>query len=461
VVADLIGNEYHSASADQQTAMRSPIALRRLTWFFVLSLVACSPTPRYVINQPADGGSFVCSDPAGMACTVQIDVQWDGVSVRPHPEATFDGAPLPGTFTTSGKSSVATVTAAVGSHTLVVSGDLMAKGTVATYSATSTFGITSQPPPTGGFSISANPSDLLIERGKSATTTISVTRSPPFAGAVTVALTNPPAGITMAPVTTMGPTATVTIATAAAAAHGKVTLAVGGTAAGVPNAGTPLRVTVGREPGPFAEANPTPYTSTLPSSKSALAGGFRVDIATGAPSLPQPRKATFYRGTVTVGNEIGFTLGPTSNLGGAGFCANSLPLAITRGVVLSGALPGYASQNVITFVDLTVTAPRQIEATAEMTVQHTSTSPLITFQPRVFFSRDCTLALVAGANKLGPSQHVLTVYDLISGQPIGAEVPFETATFSALVRTAGTRQEVEILVDTGAPTAQTVVYNVP
>ena len=95
-----------------------------------------------------------------------------------------------------------------------------------------------------------------------------------------------------------------------------------------------------------------------------------------------------------------------------------------------------------------------------MTVQRTG-GPFISFQPRVFFSRDCTVALVAGANKLGPSNHILRVYDLKSGQPIGSEVTFDTPVFSALLRNAGAKQEVEIKVDVGGTNPQTVVRAIP
>jgi hypothetical protein len=187
-----------------------------------------------------------------------------------------------------------------------------------------------------------------------------------------------------------------------------------------------------------------------------------VDISVGPPSLPQPRKAQFFRGTQTVGNEIGFTVGPVSTLGGAGFCNNTSTAAITRGVVLSGALPGFASQNVVFILNVTANAPALVQIPADMTVTQSS-GTLVSFQPRVFFSRDCTLALVAGANKLGPSRNILRVYDLATGNPIGSEVPFETGTFSALVRNAPTpgKQEVEVKVDTGTPSAQTPVIAVP
>lgn len=442
---------------------------RLLSGVIVVSLsfavAGCQENPHYQINRPVDQSSIACTDPAGVNCQVPIEVQWEGVSVRPHPEVALDNAPLTVLFNDTGNSSAAILTTGLGAHTLVVSGDLTAKGSIATYSAQSAFTVTAQLPPTGGpggFSVSAAPSDLLVERGKSATTTVTITRIAPFAGAVTLAISAPPTGIAAPSVTIPAGTSTgtITISASAAAVHGKPMLPLTGTSSGVANAGTPLKLTVGRETGTFQEANPTPYQSNVPQTKTALAGGFRVDIAAGGTTLPQPRKATFFRGTQAVGNEIGFTLGPNSTLGGAGFCANTAPVAITRGVVLSGAMPSYPSQNVVTLLDLTATAPQLIEVPTDMTVQRTG-GPLISFQPRVFFSRDCTVALVAGANKLGPSNHILRVYDLNSGQPIGAEVTFDTPVFSALLRNAGAKQEVEIKVDVGGTNPQTVVRAIP
>src|SRR5262245_43645636 len=97
-------------------------------------LASCQTNPGYPINAPADNAQIVCSDPAGVSCNVPVNVQWVGVSVRPHPEATLDGAPLTAPFTTNGNASVATITTGVGAHTLVVSGDLTGNNTLATYS---------------------------------------------------------------------------------------------------------------------------------------------------------------------------------------------------------------------------------------------------------------------------------------------------------------------------------------
>jgi hypothetical protein len=254
--------------------------------------------------------------------------------------------------------------------------------------------------------------------------------------------------------------AMVTISVANVAVHGKPILKLDGNSMGVATAHEQITVIVGREAGPFADPSPAPYSQVVPSTVNAGTGGFRVDISVGPPAVPQPYKANFYRGTTAVGGDIGYTVGTTSNLGGAGFCANAAPSAITRGVVMSGALPGFASQNVVMFVDVTATAPAIISETADITAQPTPTSPITTFPPRVRFSKDCTLALVAGVNKLGPSKNMLHVYDLRTGTPIGTDVPFETGTFSATVVNTATDQKVEISVDAGSATARTVQYSI-
>ena len=425
------------------------------------ALAGCTYTPSYTINKPLSGSSIVCTDPLGMGCQVPLDIQWRGVQVKPQPDLTLDGVVLPPTtLTQSTTSSVGTLTVPLGGHTLLVAGDLTGNNTLQHVTATSSFTVTAKPPPTGGFSLVAPATDVLVERGKCATVLIAVSRTAPFTGPVVLSLGVPPPGITAAAVTVTGPSGTLSICAAAGAALGKVTVGVTGTGTGVPSAGTPVKLIIGRQVGPFLEANPTPYLSTLPSSRPSLTQGFRVDIRAGA-GLPQPRMASFFDSAGTqVGPDIGFTLGPASNIGGAGFCANSAPLALTRGVVLSGALPGFSSQNVFTFLDLTASSPRLIQQPADMQVQP-STGTLYVFQPRVFFSQDCTLALVASANPIGPSKNTLRVLDLVSGQPIGAEVPFDTNIFSALLRNNGQKQEVEVKADTGTSTATTTVIPMP
>jgi hypothetical protein len=231
---------------------------------------------------------------------------------------------------------------------------------------------------------------------------------------------------------------------------------------GVMPTGIPVKLVIGRQQGNFVEASPAPYSSNVPSSVATSTPGFRVEVALGPPAVAQALKASFFAGTTPIGQPIGFTKGPTSTLGGAGFCANGSALALTRGVVLSGALPGSSAQNTFTLIDLTASNPAPMEQPADTTVT-TQTGQLYTFQPRVFFSPDCTLALVVSANKTGPSKNILRVVNLLNNQSIAAEVPFETNIFSALVRTSagGAKQEVEVKVDTGATTAQTTVMPIP
>jgi hypothetical protein len=428
----------------------------------LLLVIGCQYTPAFVIRTPANASTSVCSDPAGMACQVPVDIQWRGVLMQASPDLSLDGTTNAVALTASGSSQVGTFTTGVGSHTLTVSGSLSGNNTISSYSTTSSFTLSPQPPPVGGFALAAPTTATLIERGGSGSVTITVTRSPPFAGNVALALSSlAPAGVTATPTSIPAgqPSGSLPISVGAAAGNGPTTVMVTGTAPGVASATTGVRLIIGRKSGSFAEANPTPYTSTVPSTKASVAGGFRVDVSPGPP-LPTPRKASFFRGTQSVGQPIGFTLGPTSTLGGAGFCANASPLAITRGVVLSGSLPGFSSQNVVTFLDLTSTSPVELTQPVDMQVQ-TSTGQLYAFQPRVFFSQDCTIAMMVGANTLGPSRNLLWLVDLENGQNIGSEVPFETSVFSAVLNTLPSKQQVVITVDTGFPTAATRTVDLP
>jgi hypothetical protein len=436
----------------------------------VFALPACQYTPKYVINAPANATTIACSDSMNTACSVPVDIQWKGVQVKPQPDLTLDGATLNITLTASGNSEVGALTVPVGAHVLVVSGDLSGNNTIQNYSATSSFTVGPFVPPpasAGSFGLSAPSTDVLVERGQCASVAVTVNRTAPFAGAVTLSLSSPPTGVTAAAVTvpTGATTGTLSICASAAAKVGKANVTIVGAppagTTGVMSIGTPVKLVIGRQQGAFVEASPAPYSSNVPSSVASSAGGFRVDVALGPPAVAEAYRASFFAGTTRIGQDIGFTKGPTSTLGGAGFCANGSALALTRGVVLSGALPGTSAQNTFTLIDLTASNPALMQQPADTTV--TSGGQPYTFQPRVFFSPDCTLALLVSANKTGPSKNILRVVNLLNNQPIAAEVPFETNIFSALVRNSagGAKQEVEVKVDTAVTTAQTIVMPIP
>jgi hypothetical protein len=242
-----------------------------------------------------------------------------------------------------------------------------------------------------------------------------------------------------------------------AASLGNVGGTLTATGTGIPTATRSVLTHIGRIVGAFAEASPTPYSSTLPSTVNSASGSYRVEISTGSPGLPQPRKASFFKGATHLGNDVGFTLGPVSTLGGAGFCKDTGGVP-GQGVVLSGMLPGFASQNVFTFVDLDGAAHLERQMTADM---QSSAGTLHVFQPRVFFSADCSVAMVVGVSTLGPLKNTLRLLDLNSGNPLGSDLNFDTNIFSATLQTVGTSQRVQVTTDTGAATVQTMNATLP
>lgn len=431
---------------------------QRLLLIAVAALLAACATPEYVIKKP-DRNPLTCSDPAGQACGIPVEVQWRGVAINPTPELYLDRIHKPGVLGPSGNSVVGSLTAPVGNHEIMVSGALSGQGGVRNYSATANFTIDPAP---GNFALAAQPNNLVIERGAGGAVQIRVSRTAPFAGAVALSLATPPSGISAAATTAAAAsgntTANLQISVANAAAPGRHRLTVSGSAAPL-NATTTLNLLVARTTGLFREASPAPYFSTVPSSANSQAGGFRVDLALGGTSYPTGwRTATFFQGTRQIGQPIGYTIGTINNLAGAGFCANTNPTALTRGVVMSGAQPGYSSQNVLRFVDLVGNMPVQ-DVPVNQAVQLGNV--FHSFQPRVFFSPDCTLALVAAANSLGPSPNIISLWDLQRSQPLRSDIPLWTDIFQAEVGTGGSGQFVSLRMDTGTANAQTTQISIP
>lgn len=324
----------------------------------------------------------------------------------------------------------------------------------------------SAPAPIGGFTLALATPSLRIERTKSATVAVTVTRTAPFVGAVSVTIApavSPglPPGVLASPLTIAAGQriGVLTLMAAGAAKFGPAALIVQGVgAAGVAAASAPLELVVGRASGSFAEASPAPYLSTVPSNVTSHTGALRVEIAPGTAGVPQARQARFFRGATPIGTAIDFTLGPVSTLGGAGFCDDLAAGALARGVVLSGPLSGVATQNVFTFVDLTGSASpaRQLGADSQA-----STPTRQVFQPRVFFSPDCSVALVAGVDRRGPRKHLLQLIDLASGNRLGGEIGFDSTSFAANVVRVGMAQQLEVTVDGAGPKPQTITIPLP
>ena len=167
-------------------------------------------------------------------------------------------------------------------------------------------------------------------------------------------------------------------------------------------------------------------------------GAVSVEARTGAQEgLPSAFAAVFRRGTVTIGNAIGYNHGATNQpngaYGGAGFCAAS-----NAGFVIAGQGPGVVTPASAQFASffLDFLSGRQSSQT-----DVASFRSAYYFQPRVWFSPDCSVAIVAGAHPVGPVNNLAQVIDVARGVFLGS-FEFVAPTFTAAVTTtaSGTQQ---------------------
>lgn len=452
------------------------VALRRVrTW---LTVLACGVLSACVISidEPTEGSTVTLpSAGATTKVTVTGNASYTGLKV------TVDGVDSSSKMVSkSNKRDEGDLAFSPGAHTIVASANVYCwyctnKTSSSTQTRSFTVVIASGPGTPGGgggtVGLSLQPSTVALERGKSGTTTASVTRGGGFTGDVTVTVTSLPSGVTGSALTIPAAqtSGTLTLNASSSAAFGQKSVSVKGTGPGGTPASSnqPLTVVVPRAAGAFIEASPAPYfNSTTGSTVNSLSGTFSADIKTGTQTgLPQPRAAVFRKGTTPVGQPVGFTLGPQSNLGGAGFCKDNTPATQptqTRGVGMTSQPVGSNAQYGFTFLDL----PGNANILRQMVANSNKASPALFMQPRVFFSPDCTLALVAGVNTTGPSNYEVSVQDLQTGNPpsgsCGWPIQFNVANaFSALVKLTNNQTQVEVKVDPGAASAQTCTYNIP
>jgi len=124
--------------------------------------------------------------------------------------------------------------------------------------------------------------------------------------------------------------------------------------------------------------------------------------------------------------------------GGAGFCGGSWP----AGFVIAGKGPGVtaaaSAQYVVSVFEFTnPSAVGQADVAA-----FRSSGTLYYFEPALYFSPDCTLAIAVGAHPVGPANNLAQVIDLKSSRVVNS-VEFGAPSFTASVVDAGTRQRIE------------------
>ena len=176
-------------------------------------------------------------------------------------------------------------------------------------------------------------------------------------------------------------------------------------------------------------------------------GDYQVEIRNGN-DVSSPHDLVAYFQTDN-GNSIGSRFGfyVRNGMGGAGFSHCS-----DVGVVLSGnaGVFGYSSDFVFSRIDLD-----HASDTENYSVNFQDGA--YSFQPRIQFSPDCTLMLIAGAHTSGAANNSLNIWDLLEDRVIASGVTFNTGQFSAEVVPDNNRFAVRIIIDNGAP----MTYPIP
>jgi hypothetical protein len=154
--------------------------------------------------------------------------------------AAFD----PASVTTSNASALTLTVgagAAAGTSTVTVKGTATGQA-----DKTATFQLTITAAPAGGYTLAVAPAAVTVQQGASGTATVNITRTGGFAGAVTLAATGLPNGVTAAfnPAAPTTNTSTLTLTASGTAALGQATVTITGTAAGIANQTATLALTV-------------------------------------------------------------------------------------------------------------------------------------------------------------------------------------------------------------------------
>jgi endoglucanase len=181
-------------------------------------------------------------------------------------------------------------------------------------------------PPNPDFSHSANPSAVTVNRGASASSTITITRTGGFTGSVALSASGLPAGVTagFTPASVTATSSTVTFTAATAAALGPATVTITGTSGSLTRTST-INLTVNEPSTPDFALSAAPPSLTInrgASGTSALTiartGGFAGSVAFTATGLPAGVTAAFAPASSTgAGTMLTLTASGTAALGPA------------------------------------------------------------------------------------------------------------------------------------------------
>lgn len=198
--------------------------------------LAATPAAISVVQGATGAVTLALTRGGGFAAAVDLTAEGlpNGVT------AVFAPAQLGAGVTASTVTLQAAAAAATGNATVTI----RARGTgVADATAPVTLTVTA--PPLGGFAIAVTPPTASVQQGQSVTTTVTVTRTGGFTGAVALSATTS-SGVTasFAPSSVTGSSSTLTLSAAAGATVGAGALTITGTATGAANATATAAATI-------------------------------------------------------------------------------------------------------------------------------------------------------------------------------------------------------------------------
>ncbi len=231
-------------------------------------------------------------------------------------------------------------------------------GTSGTLSRTTVIALTVQQTSTGDFTVAASPASITVTRGASATSTIAISRTGGFGGAVSCTAAGLPSGVSgaVSPTSTTGASAVLTLTASAAATQGVFSSTVSCTSGALTRT-APISVTVADAPAPDFSISAAPAAVTLARGGSATStititkvNGFSTPVSFSASGLPAGVVATFNPASVTTGTSsvVTFAATTTATAGPATVTITALGGTLVRSTVVTLTVEAGGTGNVVT-----------------------------------------------------------------------------------------------------------------
>jgi GH35 family endo-1,4-beta-xylanase len=202
-------------------------------------------------------------------------------------------------------------------------------------------------PLAANFTLSANPSNLTINRGTSGTSAITITRSGGFSASVALSASGLPSGVTAIfnPASTTGTSSTLTLAASSSATLGMTTVTITGTGGGLTRTAL-LTLTVNQASDFTLSASPSSLgvnrgASVASAINITRVGGFTSSVAFSASGLPSGVTASFNPPSTTgTSATVTFTASSAATLGSANVTITGTGGGLTRNTTIALTVNG-------------------------------------------------------------------------------------------------------------------------